>query len=318
VAWLEKKSFGDPRMDIQPLWIEALGMCEGEQVLDRLAKLAAIPLKWPAAQAVAISLGRHPSVLAVDRLVDLLWSEDPGVRSAAYESLVKITGKRDLPEAAAPWVEWWGKNRETAKLPAGRPPDEEVRTVPAEPGTVPTYYDIPIRGRRVVFCLDVSASMWGPKFDAAKAELDRAIRTLRTNQRFNVIFFNEHPYPFAADLAPAYPFQKLSCVTTFEDLETKKFTNIFDTLERALGYAGIGRFALEDPPGVDDVFILTDGEPNRGRRKDTKGILAGLAELDPAKRVRIHTISIGDDPKDLMEKIAAQQGGRHHHVDAEK
>ncbi len=78
------------------------------------------------------------------------------------------------------------------------------------------------------------------------------------------------------------------------------------------------RFALKDAPGVDDVFILTDGEPNRGRYRDQKGILAGLKALDPRKLVRIHAISIGDAPKELMAAIAAQQGGRHAHVDARR
>ena len=69
---------------------------------------------------------------------------------------------------------------------------------------------------------------------------------------------------------------------------------------------------------VDTIFFLTDGEPNRGRRKDTRGILAGLAELDPGGKVRIHTISIGEDPKALMAAIAADRGGRHVHVPAKK
>jgi uncharacterized protein with von Willebrand factor type A (vWA) domain len=170
----------------------------------------------------------------------------------------------------------------------------------------------------VIFCMDVSASMWGPKIEAAMAELALAVKSLRTRNRFNVIFFNEHPYVWRDELIPAYPFQKLECVTSFSDLTTKKYTNIFDTLERALGFAGLGRFALKDAPGVDDVFILTDGEPNRGRYRDTKGILAGLKALDPRKLVRIHAISIGDTPKELMAAIAEQQGGRHAHVDARR
>jgi uncharacterized protein with von Willebrand factor type A (vWA) domain len=166
--------------------------------------------------------------------------------------------------------------------------------------------------------MDVSASMWGPKIEAAMAELARAVQSLSTRNRFNVIFFNEHPFVWRDELIPAFPFQKQECVASFSDLETKNYTNIYDTLERALGLAGLGRYARADAPGVDDVFILTDGEPNRGRFRDLKGILAGLSEVDPKKLVRIHAISIGDDPKELMAAIALQQGGRHVHVEARK
>ena len=69
---------------------------------------------------------------------------------------------------------------------------------------------------------------------------------------------------------------------------------------------------------MDEVFLLTDGEPNRGRYKDTRAILAGLAALDPKRTVRIHTVSVGEDPKALMSAVAKRHGGRHYHVEAKK
>lgn len=317
VGLLVKRAYREPRNDIRALWVEALGRCRHPKALSSLQQLAGMPVPWPAAIAAAVALQRHPGTTTVDRLIDLLWREDDGVRSAAFESLVHVTGIRDLPPEPAKWVEWWAKAREGFKFPgAAAKPDADVTTVARDPVTVPTYYDIPIRGQRVIFCLDVSASMWGPKFEAATAELSRAIRCLPSTHRFNVIFFNEHPFPWRKDLLPALPFQKLECVTAFDEMETKMYTNIFDTLERALGFAGLGRRAIPDPPGVDDVFLLTDGEPNRGRYRDERGILAGLAEIDPHLHVRIHTISVGDVSKALMTAIAEARGGRHAHVDA--
>lgn len=318
VALVQKRSFREPRDDVRALWVEALGRSGSPAAVAVLHRLARIPTAWPVAQATALALARHPSIETIDALIDLLWSEKPGVRSAAHESLVIVTGNRDLPEDPPGWVEWWKEVRDGFVLPGDRPPSLDVTTLPSDHITTPTYYDIPIRGNKVIFCLDVSASMWGPKIEAAMAELARAVQSLATRNRFNVIFFNEHPYVWQDELIPAFPFQKLECVTSFDDLETKKYTNIYDTLERALGFAGLGRYALADAPGVDDVFILTDGEPNRGRYRDLKGILAGLAAVDPDRLVRIHAISIGDDPKELMAAIAAQQGGEHRHIDARK
>jgi hypothetical protein len=320
VAWMEKQAFREPRVDVRALLVEALGRPDHPRAYEALVKIAGVRIPWPVAQAAAIALGRHPRPESVDALIDLLWSDRPGVRAAAHESLVRLTGQRKLPAEPAAWVKWWGESRVDFVFPGRKKPPtgDATKTVTGGTVTVPTYYDVPIRGKRVIFCLDVSASMWGQKFDAAKAELSRVIRTLPVTYRFNVIFFNEHPAAYAEEMIPAFPFQKLECVASFEELETKKFTNIFDTLERALGFAGIGRFAKQDPPGVDDIFILTDGEPNRGRRKDLKGIVSGLARLDPKKRVRIHTVSIGEDPREIMKAIAAGQGGAHVHVPAKK
>ncbi len=318
LALLVRRAFGDPRLDVRALWVEALGRLDHPRAAETLRSLAGAPLDWPVAIAAALALSRHAHPESVRRLIDLLWSDDDGVRTAAHESLVALTGERALPAKPGPWAEWWERRKEGFVFPGPPAPGEVVATVPAEPATVPTYYDIPIRGRRVVFCLDVSASMWGMKSEAASRELERAVRSLPSFCRFAVIFFNEHPLPWREEMTPAYPFQKLACVATFAGLETKKYTNIFDTLERALGFAGLGRYALPDPPGVDDVFLLTDGEPNRGRYRDTDGILAGLRELDPRGSVRIHTVSVGEKPRALLELIAKEHGGRHAHVEAAK
>jgi len=318
VLLAEKRAFGEPRDDVRALWVEALGRSASPGAVAGLQRLAEIPTPWPVAQATALALRRHPSARTIEVLLDLLWSEKPGVRSTAHESLVLITGNREQKADPGAWVAWWKEAKVGFVLPGDRPVPDVVTTLPADHITVPTYYDIPIRGRKVIFCLDISASMWGPKIQAAMAELALAVQSLSSRNRFNVIFFNEHPHVWRDELIPAYPFQKLECVTSFDDLTTKMYTNIFDTLERALGFAGLGRYALADAPGVDDVFIITDGEPNRGRFRDTRAILAGLKALDPKNLVRIHAISIGDDPKELMAAIAKQQGGRHVHVDARK
>lgn len=315
LAFLTRRIWDEPRPDVKALLVEALAMSPAASARDSLLRLAGLPLDWPVLQAAALGLARYPVKEAVDRLIDLLWSDQPGVRAAAYEALVSRTGNRELADEPPGWVAWWAEHRESFAFPvAAAPADGEVNSVVVEPVTLPTYYDIPIRGRRVVFCLDCSASMWGPKFEAARAELARAVASLPSGTEFGVIFFNERPFPWRRELVPARPYQKLALIADLDSLTTKMYTNLFDTLEMALGFAGLGRYALADPPGVDDVFLLTDGEPNRGRRRDEDGILDGLAELDPQHRVRIHTISVGDVPKPLMSAIAAARHGTHTHV----
>ncbi len=308
LALLERGVFDSADPGFRALQVEALGRAGGGISRAFLLRIAKMSLPWPVTQAVAAALARQPVKEAVDRLLALLESGDAGVRSVAFWALVRLTGNRDLPARADAWARWWAARRAEFRFP-GR--DAAGRTVSASPATVPTYHDIPIRGRRIVFCLDVSASMWGPKFEAARAELSRAVRALPPDRRFAVITFNEHPRPWRRELVPARPFQKIECLAFLDGLTTKMYTNLYDTLELALGFAGLGPRALRDPPGADDVFLLTDGEPNRGRHRDREGILRALDGIDPRRRVRIHTISIGDAPRALLRAIAARHGGRH-------
>ena len=66
---------------------------------------------------------------------------------------------------------------------------------------------------------------------------------------------------------------------------------------------------LGDYPGIFPEFLDTTISP------DEKGILAGLQEIDPHGKVRIHTISVGDVSRALMTAIAKERGGRHAHVE---
>ena len=95
-AWLQKRVFKEPRDGVRALWVEALGRSVWPEDYSTLQKIAGIRTPWPVAQAAAIALGRHRKKTSVDRLIDLLWGDRDGVRAAAYESLVRLTGKSEL------------------------------------------------------------------------------------------------------------------------------------------------------------------------------------------------------------------------------
>jgi Mg-chelatase subunit ChlD len=112
------------------------------------------------------------------------------------------------------------------------------------------------------------------------------------------------------ELVPASPAQKWAFARTLPDLPTKSYTNIHDALERAFAWAGVGRWAVEGPPGLDEVFFLSDGEPNRGRLRDADRIVEAAAAWAASARAKIHAVALGERPAEgLLERLAKETGG---------
>ncbi len=59
-----------------------------------------------------------------------------------------------------------------------------------------------------------------------------------------------------------------------------------------------------------EIVLLSDGVPNRGKLKRTDQILEAIKLLNGG-RVRIHTVSMLDEPSELLAELAKQNGGRH-------
>ncbi|MFQ5845182.1 MAG: VWA domain-containing protein [Planctomycetota bacterium] len=185
--------------------------------------------------------------------------------------------------------------------PAGARPVRYAHEVPSDPHP-PDWFDIPVRGARVGFVYDVSGSMRS-KLPLAYTELKRAVKGLGSTRQFEVVFFNEQVMPWRGRLSRADPVTKELLVRHLDEVEVKSYTNLFDALETTLGL------------GVDEVFAISDGEPNRGRARLPRRILAELRRIN-VRRVPIHTVSVvrkvdGDEHVELLRAIAAQSGGRH-------
>jgi HEAT repeat protein len=299
----------DPRL--RGVMVLALGGMPGDRALRTLHRLAALRHPWPVVASALIALGRKRHRDVIPLLIRKLRDRDAGFRAMAHDSLVRLTGHA-CEEDPERWERWWEEVGDRFRFPD---PDRSplpgaARPYGREDPVVPRYYGIPIRGTRLVFCFDLSASMWGPTKATADEELIRAVKTLPPRRLFSVLFFNERVWPWREDPCPALPWPKEALFAHLPTLETKSYTNIHDALERALGLAGRGRFARDPAPGVDDIFLISDGEPNRGRFRDLRGITTSIRRLNTPRVARIHCIALGDKPRALLEKIAAENGGR--------
>ncbi|MHC4549533.1 MAG: VWA domain-containing protein [Planctomycetota bacterium] len=286
--------------------VRVQGALPGPEARRRTRLRAAMGDHWCPRAAAVHALARDRDPAAFEPLIALLDASDPALVTAAVESLTRLTRRaygRDLVQ----WKTWWRTRDKVAPLEraleeAGRG-DQRTYAHETERKTFAApYFGIPVHGPEVAFVFDMSASM-RYKLPLALDQLTRAVKSLPSHTRFEVIFFNEHVWPWRGRLSHADPVTKELLLRHIPTLEVKSYTNLFDSMEQALAL------------GVDEMFVISDGEPNRGRKQFPKEILRELERLN-TRRTRIHTISVvrtvdGDDHVGLLASIAEQHGGRH-------
>src|SRR5579872_5861189 len=108
-------------------------------------------------------------------------------------------------------------------------------------------------GKTFVYVVDMSGSMYGHRFDRAKAELVRSINKLTAEQKFYVYFFNDKTFALfdpkpAKGLLAASPDNKQRASKWIRMRTPASTTNPNFALQQA----------LEMKPDV--IFLLTDGE----------------------------------------------------------
>jgi hypothetical protein len=106
----------------------------------------------------------------------------------------------------------------------------------------------------------------------------------------------------------AHHVQKERAIDWFLGLEPTSHTNLYDAVELAFGYAGRGRRAVEAPERLDAVYLLSDGEPNRGRHLQPDPIVKAITELSQGD-IPVHTVGAGEIALDLLKRIATTTHG---------
>ena len=117
----------------------------------------------------------------------------------------------------------------------------------------------------------------------------------------NIVTTTDRLFQYIGTEGRADPVTKELLIRELEGFEIKSYTNLFDAIELALTL------------GIDEVFVISDGEPNRGRKQLPRDILNELERINKRK-IPIHTVSVvrtvdGDDHEPLLKRIADQTGG---------
>lgn len=276
----------------------------------------------------------EPALLRADSLTAAL-------RQQANDVLCHLTGAffpKDRPDQ---WQEFWDRNGHKIRVDkvaanASAKRAERGYTVAGE------FFGIPVRGRRVVFIIDVSRSMQWPmpqrsrgtgsdhkagqvrKIDKAKQELLKAVGGLPTEYKFNVVFYANDVRRWRKKLVPASPGNKQGLASTLRSERADGGTNLFGGLKMGLELKSLVYGDRYDT-NVDEIFVLSDGVPTVGDVIDMNEILRLVAETNRYSGVRINAIYLGShsderhpgnrgrserEGGEFMKQLAEQNGGK--------
>jgi Ca-activated chloride channel family protein len=148
------------------------------------------------------------------------------------------------------------------------------------PVTLPENQVIP---KDVIVVLDQSGSMFGEKWDQARAAAEYVLEHLNPEDRFNLVLFSTGWRIYSSQMES--PAQALEAIDWVRGQEAIGGTDINGALTTALDMA--------DSERPTTVLFLTDGLATEGE-VDTDAILKNL-ENAAAPNVRIFTFGVGDD-----------------------
>lgn len=232
-------------------------------------------------RGLVATLGDMEDPRAVELLIDMLAGLQGEARGDAIQRLAKMSGKNHGTDAQA-WRDWLANRRDAAGrfLPPDDDPAVATAASAATDGSQAAYYDIPIHADRVVFVLDTSGSMEGPRLQAAKRELESAIFRLPAETAFTVVFFNSDVGSWQRTLVPASDENKRAAALFVARLPADGGTATSDALQAAFQF------------DAEAIFLLTDGMPSAGRIVEPAGIIQLVTQLNQGRAVTVNAISI--------------------------
>ena len=148
--------------------------------------------------------------------------------------------------------------------------------------------------RDVTFIIDTSGSMAGQSIEQAKASLTLALSRLTTQDRFNIIQFNNRVRSLFSDLQPVTAVTIKKAVRFADHLTADGGTEMLPALRQALK-------GSEDLHRLQQVILLTDGQI--GNEEE----LFELLHHRLGTR-RVFTVGIGSAPNSHLMRKTAELG----------
>jgi Ca-activated chloride channel family protein len=168
----------------------------------------------------------------------------------------------------------------------------------------PVTQALPVQPREMVFVIDNSGSMGGSSMDEAKASLEHALRTLRPQDHFNVIRFDDTMTQLFDHSVQARPDQVATAIRFARGLEANGGTEMLPALKAALADAA----SVGDASTIRQIVFLTDGDiSNEDEMAAAIASDGGHSHLFP--------VGIGSAPNSyLMARMAALGHGTYTNI----
>ncbi len=279
--------------------VSLLGRIKTDASLTRV--LEALEEKSESVKTAALrALQQYKDKRIIGPLIRFMGRETGRLQGEAYQHLVKITGK-NMGLRVDDWRKWWDFAKGSFTFKPAKKGKTSVKAV--------DYYGIEIFSKKICFIIDRSSSMLSKardhetnqesnRINLAKKELIKTLKKLRPGTMINIISFDANYRPMAKALTPLNRAGRFKAIQHVQNIKTGHGTNIYDTLSAALR-----------DRRVNTIFLLSDGQPSRGKYTNTSRILEEIRKQNLARNVTINTIAIGDEKLEFMKDLAKQNGG---------
>lgn len=155
--------------------------------------------------------------------------------------------------------------------------------------------------KTVVFVVDRSGSMSGPKIEQAKASLKYMVSKLGEKDTFNIVSYSSDVQMFREELEVVTDATRSAALSYIEDIYSGGGTNISDALAAAMNQ-------LKDRKRPSYIMFMTDGLPTVGV-KDEKQIAAMTRKLNEVSS-RVFSFGVGYDVNSrLLDRISRDNRG---------
>jgi Mg-chelatase subunit ChlD len=254
---------------------------------------------------------------APDRLVQAVNAQaSPLLRQRAAGLLRAMTGALLPPDDAAAWREFWRSEQDRIVVP------ERLATERPE-ATRAQFFGVPVTGRSIAFVIDTSGSMDEPtagtgdggrarqptRLRAAKEQVLTAVQAMPAESQYVLLTFAEEARLWTSAPVRSGARNLTSLTELLSRLRAHGGTNLFAALAEVLEFDH-QRWGAQGMLRVDEVFLLSDGEPTAGDVQDPDALLRLVQEANRYAQVRIHTVFTGTGPgAALLQQLAEQNGG---------
>jgi Ca-activated chloride channel family protein len=231
-------------------------------------------------------------------------------RPDPQHAVITLTQRSQIPSSDFRLLYDVGQGQLSARVLSYRPrADEDGYFLLLASPEIKAAKEEPAR-KTVVFVVDRSGSMSGKKLEQARAGAKFILDTLRTNDRFNIIAYDNQVESFRPEPQRCGPETRQAALGFIDGLFSGGSTDINAALATALGQ-------LRDSKQPSYVIFLTDGLPTAGVTNEMQ--IAANARAANKVRARLFVFGVGYDVNSrLLEKMAREGFGYTQYVRPEE
>lgn len=160
--------------------------------------------------------------------------------------------------------------------------------------------------KTIIFVVDKSGSMSGPKMEQAQEALRFVLNNLHEGDLFNIVAYDREVISFRPELETYNNENRQAALGFVDSLYAGGSTNIHDALVTALNQ-------LQDPNRPSYVLFMTDGLPTAGVQNESE--IAVAVKSANSHRARILNFGVGFDVNSrLLGRLADENSGASEYV----